>query len=110
MRKEHRSWLVVAAVTALVVFLGIRTLGTTTQAQEKRVPSPQFMWRPIKSPGAPRSLNVYRTKVPGGWLVLVSEFREKGQHNRSPDGYGYGVGIGSGVTFVPDPEHTWRTP
>ena len=32
--------------------------------------------------------DVYRAKVPGGWLVLVI-------HNTS------------GLTFYPDPEHTW---
>lgn len=105
MRKEHQSWLVVAIVTALVVFVGMRTLGTTTQAQEKRVPH-QFMWIPIKTEGA--STKVYRAQVPGGWLVLVRENLTKGRS--SSDGYGYGVGIGSGVTFVPDPEHTWKTP
>lgn len=108
MRKEHQSWLVVAIVTALVVFVGMRTLGTTTQAQEKRVPR-QFMWIPIKTEGAPEPLlKVYRAQVPGGWLVLVHDKAEKGRD--SGNGYGYGVGVGSGVTFVPDPEHTWRTP
>ena len=104
MRKEHRSWLVVAIVTALVVFLGMRTLGTTTQAQEKRVPRPQFIWSPINDAGGPSSLNVFRAKVPGGWLVLVHERRDRSSNN------GHGVGIGSGVTFVPDLEHTWKTP
>ena len=56
MRKEHRSWLVVATVTAVVVFLGMRTLGTTTQAQEKRVRPQQFMWIPIKTEGAPGNI------------------------------------------------------
>ncbi len=32
--------------------------------------------------------NVYRAKVPGGWLVVV-------------------VDNASGVTFYPDPEHNW---
>ena len=108
MRKEHRSWLVVATVTASVVFLGMRTLGTTTQAQEKRVPPPQFIWSSIKDAGGPNSLNVYRSKVPGGWLVLVHHKVERGQ--QSGTGFGLGAGIGSGVTFVPDPEHSWRTP
>ncbi len=32
--------------------------------------------------------NVYRTKVPGGWLVLVSN-------------------VTATLTFYPDPEHKW---
>ena len=109
MRKEHRSWLVVATVTALVVFLGMRTLGTATQAQEKRIRPQQFMWIPIKAQGTPAPLlKVYRANVPGGWLVLVQDKAEKGRDRGN--GYGYGVGVGSGVTFVPDPEHKWRTP
>lgn len=35
-----------------------------------------------------------RAKVPGGWLVWVSEY--------------HGVeGYSSGLTFYPDPEHDW---
>jgi len=108
MSKQHRSWLVVAVVTGMVVFLCMRTLGTTTQAQEKTVPPPQLVWSPIKDAGAPNRLRVYRARVPGGWLVLVHHKEERSQSNGS--GVGVGVGIGSGVTFVPDPEHTWRTP
>jgi hypothetical protein len=107
MRKEHRSWLVVVVVTGVVVFLCMRTLGTTTQAQEKRVPA-NLVWSPIKDSGAPSRMNVYRAKVPGGWLVLVHHKEEKIQGSSS-GGRGVGVGIGSGLTFVPDPEHRWRT-
>lgn len=38
--------------------------------------------------GLPRGY-VYRTKIPGGWLVVVSQQE------------------GCGATFVPDPEHRW---
>lgn len=105
MLKEHQSWLVLAAVTVVVVFLGMRTLGTTTQAQEKSARPLQIIWSQVKDAGGPVSSNVYRAKVPGGWLVLVHQQMEKGQRNGS--GYGHGVGVGAGVTFVPDPEHAW---
>lgn len=36
-----------------------------------------------------------RSPVPGGWLVRVISYTYTG----IPDG--------SGITFVPDPEHTW---
>ena len=80
MRKEHRSWLVVATVTALVVFLGMRTLGTTTQAQEKQVRPQKLFFSRIESPGGPSSLMVFRANVPGGWLVLVHENVEKSRN------------------------------
>lgn len=35
---------------------------------------------------------VYRTKVPGGWLVVI-----KGTN-----------GEGVGLTFYPDPDHEWN--
>jgi len=35
----------------------------------------------------------WRCRVPGGWLVQMTE-----SHNN---------GIGMGLTFVPDPDHTW---
>lgn len=54
--------------------------------------------------------HLYRAKIPGGWLVLMS------RHHFSYDTvnigsdedhvYGYGWGYG-GATFVPDPDHRW---
>ena len=53
----------------------------------------QLVWQELNSSRAEAgvfNLNwvVYRTKVPGGWLVLV-------MHNTS------------GLTFFPDPDHKW---
>ena len=38
----------------------------------------------------------YRAKVPGGWLVAVWA-GEPGEH-----------ALGGGLTFVPDPTHSWE--
>ncbi|MBI5885591.1 MAG: hypothetical protein HZB85_03295 [Deltaproteobacteria bacterium] len=43
-------------------------------------------WESIKSD---RMIVVYRTKVPGGWLILVKEKEE------------------ASITFYPDPTHAW---
>jgi hypothetical protein len=43
----------------------------------------------------------YRMRVPGGWLVKVSETNETwggGKHE-------YRLAVG--ITFLPDPEHLW---
>ncbi len=40
-----------------------------------------------------KTINVSRAAVPGGWLMLIV-------HATGPMGQG-------GVTFVPDPSHTW---
>jgi hypothetical protein len=53
----------------------------------------QLVWEEVDSSRAGGGIfklgwSVHRTKVPGGWLVLVI-------HNTS------------GLTFYPDPEHTW---
>jgi hypothetical protein len=45
--------------------------------------------------------HLYRTKIPGGWLVLMRNFDLGGY---SDGGYGWGYG---GATFIPDPDHTW---
>ena len=62
--------------------------GTGAQAAaaplESPVSEPAIQWQPIKSSHQP----VLRTKVPGGWLVLVA-------------------GGSGGLTFYPDPEHRW---
>ncbi len=46
-------------------------------------------WQELRSSGA--LLAAYRAKVPGGWLVYVSN----GYHHHG------------GVTFYPDPAHLW---
>ena len=54
----------------------------------------QLVWEELKSSRSEgggmftMTWKVHRTKVPGGWLVLV-------MHNTS------------GLTFYPDPEHKW---
>lgn len=45
--------------------------------------------------------NVYRTKVPGGWLLLMYKYGFSDSHEKS---YGWGYG---GATFLPDPNHQW---
>ena len=47
--------------------------------------------------------SVYRSPVPGGWLVAA-----KGES----EGSGFGQsseGVSVGLTFVPDPNHEWRS-
>ncbi len=46
-------------------------------------------WTEMRSSGA--LLSVYRTKVPGGWLVYACN----GYHHHG------------GLTFYPDPAHSW---
>ncbi len=53
----------------------------------------QLVWEELKSSRVGGGIftmdwNVLRTKVPGGWLVLV-------------------IHSTSGLTFYPDPEHKW---
>jgi hypothetical protein len=54
---------------------------------------PQLVWEDLRSSRAGGEIlklgwDIYRARVPGGWLVLVI-------HNTS------------GLTFYPDPEHRW---
>lgn len=44
---------------------------------------------------------IYRTSVPGGWLVLVD--KEKATYTDG-DYFAYATSI----TFCPDPEHKWN--
>jgi hypothetical protein len=43
--------------------------------------------------GTDHSLNTFRTKVPGGWLITVRT--------------GAGAWSGVGVSFMPDLDHSW---
>ncbi len=66
---------------------------------------------------------MYRSKVPGGWLIMMFEHKVDTGYLEKEDlrywneehgwldyetrgSYGWGVGL-SGVTFVPDPMHRW---
>lgn len=76
------------------------------QAQEQPARTTQITWRLVPTGNTQRLPNVYRAKVPGGWLVLAYEKTTK-EKRSIPGNYGIGMGIGTGVTFVPDPGHTW---
>jgi len=60
----------------------------TQQGTEQR----HLVWQKLNSSSADGRIfklgNVYRGKVPGGWLVLVAD-------------------NATGLTFYPDPEHNW---
>lgn len=55
-------------------------------------------------PHTPHYGNVYRTRVPGGWLVLADTWA---RHKDGDDKRHYDS-TGVGVTFYPDPEHAWE--
>ena len=44
---------------------------------------------------------LFRLKVPGGWLVRIMSDSNTG----APIG---GMGSGAGLTYIPDPGHTWK--
>ena len=44
---------------------------------------------------------LFRTKVPGGWLVVMRRYSYSKEMDHS-----YGLGYG-GTTFVPDKDHRW---
>ena len=52
-----------------------------------------LVWERLKNEGETSHWS-FRTKIPGGWLVMVSSAAEM-------------TGVTTGATFVPDPEHKW---
>ncbi len=60
----------------------------SAQGTEQR----QLVWQKLSSSSAEGRIfklgNVYRAKVPGGWLILVAD-------------------NATGLTFYPDPQHHW---
>jgi hypothetical protein len=55
---------------------------------ERGMKRPQVVWERLSSSN---NIEMYRTRVPGGWLVLIcQEYRDTG-----------------GAFFYPDPAHRW---
>jgi hypothetical protein len=60
----------------------------STETKESHM---QFTWEEVPTTGKVlHTSKVYRSMVPGGWLVFVQN------------------GVASGLSFYPDPEHTWE--
>jgi hypothetical protein len=64
----------------------------TAEEGTKTLPDAQLVWQECKSEsfgGNPQS--IHRSKVPGGWLVILKQYPEPGRS----------------ITFYPDPQHVW---
>lgn len=85
----------------------------------------EFKWEQIEStcPGGTGSGSfdctyTERLKVPGGWLVRSTRLNRDVANLHVVPGYpggpsgnystGGGVGVGVGLSFLPDPNHTWQ--
>lgn len=58
------------------------------------------------APGLVSMLRTDRAKIPGGWLVRILVLHRE---QAAPPGGAAEIetGVASGVTFVPDPTHSW---
>jgi hypothetical protein len=52
--------------------------------------------------GKKTNSKVWRSKVPGGWLVRIHSIKEEAGSDQPGISWAYG-----GLTFLPDPGHTW---
>lgn len=68
---------------------------------------PTIEWEEIEqltTEGTPLAGNIYRAKVPNGWLVKeVQEVLIRNTRTGNPSNYS----TSSSITFVPDFEHLW---
>ena len=91
MRNRYLVGLVFVLVTAL---LGLATYsGVTENAPSanavQRSSAAKLTWQLIWGDSTQR---LDRAKVPGGWLLRI---------------HGHRRGVGGGITFYPDPSHSW---
>ena len=58
------------------------------------------------APGLVSMLRTERARIPGGWLVRILVLHRE---QAAPPGGAVEIetGVASGVTFVPDPTHSW---
>jgi len=68
---------------------------------------PKIVWEKLDSEinGKQTNSKVWRTKVPGGWLVRMHGIKEEVDSSHgAPLVYNWGYG---GLTFIPDPNYIW---
>ena len=68
-------------------------------------------WKQVKTNKWLKDCEVYRAMVPGGWLVATTA--RPGWNGRVNILFAGRINISvaqgsSGLTFYPDPEHTWK--
>jgi hypothetical protein len=65
---------------------------------------PKIAWEKLEAEvdGKKTNSKVWRSKVPGGWLVRIHSMKEEAGGEHSAISWAYG-----GLTFLPDPGHTW---
>jgi hypothetical protein len=83
----------------LVAGFAFICFGSFQQQENAATNAPkQLRFESLPVVGITSSTNLYRAKVPGGWLVASSYLKMNNQG---------GAAGGSGLTFVPDPNHSW---
>ncbi len=66
---------------------------------QKKQPPARLSWENLADPEMGGA--VWRSKVPGGWLVYVYNYSDFSDENVGSWGHG-------GLTFYPDPKHEWN--
>jgi hypothetical protein len=64
---------------------------------------PTLAWEKLDGEigGKKTNSKIWRTKIPGGWLVRMHSTKEE-VSEQSGTSWAYG-----GLTFLPDPDHKW---
>ena len=91
-----RAWFALAVAGVLGLFyVGYgQEVKVKPLFEQPAAPKPMTIkWETLSPSARIGSRGVYRTKIPGGWLVETSQNTTNG--------------IGIGLAFVPDPEHSW---
>jgi hypothetical protein len=86
-------FLAIVGITATLRSFGERASNQTLGQENRKTSFASIDWKVFSDDG---SNACYRTKVPGGWLILI-------RCVNGPNHRGEGVG----TTFLPDPEHKW---
>lgn len=65
---------------------------------------PKIIWEKLVSEigGKETNSKIWRSKVPGGWLVRIHSVKEEVGENEHFISWAY-----AGLTFIPDSDHTW---